>query len=47
MVPGVMDFIQRCDGDEDELLCMKGGGSRYPSVMQTVESPHALYHTGR
>jgi len=35
---GVMDFIQRCDGDEDELLCMKGGGSRYPSSHATVEA---------
>lgn len=34
---GVIDFIQKCDGDEDELLCMRGGGSINPASHATVD----------
>ena len=45
---GILDFIQRCDGDEDELLCMKGGGSRYPSSHATVDAKmHYIAQDGK
>jgi 3-oxoacyl-[acyl-carrier-protein] synthase-3 len=45
---GVMDFIQKCDGDEDELLCMPGGGSINPSSHSTIEqNMHYLKQDGK
>lgn len=45
---GIQDFIQRCDGDENELLCMRGGGSINPSSHATVEAKmHYLQQDGK
>ncbi|MCH8494176.1 MAG: ketoacyl-ACP synthase III [Balneolales bacterium] len=45
---GVQDFIQRCDGDEDELLCMRGGGSKNPASHATVEEKmHFIRQDGK
>lgn len=45
---GVQDFIQRVDGDENELLCMRGGGSLNPSSYDTVEANmHYIYQDGK
>ncbi len=35
---GIQDFIQVSDGDEDELLVQKGGGSLYPASHETVDN---------
>lgn len=45
---GIQDFIQKCDGDEDELLCMQGGGSLNPSTHATVEAKmHYIQQDGK
>lgn len=45
---GVQDFIQRSDGDEDELLCMRGGGSLNPSSHATVDAKmHYIQQDGK
>lgn len=45
---GVQDFIQRCDGDEDELLCMRGGGSINPASHATIEEKmHFIRQDGK
>jgi 3-oxoacyl-[acyl-carrier-protein] synthase-3 len=35
---GIQDFLQVTDGDEDELLVQKGGGSLYPASHETVDN---------
>ncbi len=35
---GIQDFILTTDGDEDELLVQKGGGSLYPSSHESVDN---------
>lgn len=45
---GILDFIQRSDGDEDELLCMRGGGSINPASHATVDARmHYIQQDGR
>lgn len=45
---GIQDFIQRSDGDENELLCMRGGGSLNPASHATVEGKmHYIQQDGK
>jgi len=45
---GIQDFIQRCDGDEDEMLCMRGGGSLNPASHATVDDKmHYIQQDGK
>jgi 3-oxoacyl-[acyl-carrier-protein] synthase-3 len=45
---GIQDFIQRCDGDENEMLCMRGGGSLNPASHATVEGKmHYIQQDGK
>lgn len=45
---GIQDFIQVTDGDEDELLVQKGGGSLYPSSHETVDNKwHYIKQDGK
>ena len=45
---GIIDYIQRTDGNEAELLCQKGGGSKYPASIETVQNrDHYLRQEGR
>jgi len=45
---GVQDFIQRVEGDDQELLCMRGGGSLNPASHATIESKmHFLQQDGK
>ncbi len=45
---GIIDFIQRTDGVDGELLCQKGGGSKNPASIQTVQNKdHFLRQEGR
>lgn len=45
---GIIDFIQRSDGVEAELLCQEAGGSKNPASIETVESrKHYLKQEGR
>lgn len=45
---GVQDFIQRVDGDDQEMLCMRGGGSLNPASHATIESKmHFLQQDGK
>lgn len=45
---GIQDFIQRVEGDEDELLCMTGGGSLNPSTHATVDAQmHYIRQDGK
>lgn len=45
---GVQDFIQRVEGDENELLCMRAGGSLNPASHATIENRmHYLQQDGK
>jgi 3-oxoacyl-[acyl-carrier-protein] synthase III len=45
---GVLDFIQRIDGAGGHHLCMKSGGSRSPSSVETVQrKEHYVYQEGK
>lgn len=45
---GIQDFLQVTDGDEDELLVQKGGGSLYPSSHETVDNKwHYIKQDGK
>lgn len=45
---GILDFIQRIDGAGGEFLHMKGGGSRRPASIETVENKeHYVYQEGK
>ena len=45
---GIIDFIQRSDGVDAELLCQEAGGSRNPATVETVEArKHYLRQEGR
>lgn len=45
---GIQDFIQRVEGDDQELLCMRGGGSLNPASHSTVENRmHYLQQDGK
>jgi 3-oxoacyl-[acyl-carrier-protein] synthase III len=45
---GVLDFIQRIDGSGGKHLCMKAGGSRRPSSLETVKNKeHYVYQEGQ
>lgn len=45
---GIQDFIQRSDGDENEMLCMRGGGSLNPASHATVEGKmHYIQQDGK
>jgi len=45
---GIIDFIQRSDGVEAELLCQEAGGSKNPATIETVEGrKHFLRQEGR
>jgi 3-oxoacyl-[acyl-carrier-protein] synthase III len=45
---GVQDFIQRVDGDDQELLCMRGGGSLNPASHASVEARmHFIQQDGK
>ncbi|MFU8861515.1 MAG: beta-ketoacyl-ACP synthase III [Cyclonatronaceae bacterium] len=45
---GILDYIQRCDGKDSELLCMPAGGSLNPASHQTVtDRLHFLRQDGR
>ncbi|MCA1801251.1 MAG: ketoacyl-ACP synthase III [Rhodothermaceae bacterium] len=45
---GIIDYIQRCDGKDSELLCMPAGGSLNPANHQTVtDRLHFLRQDGR
>lgn len=45
---GVLDFIQRMDGNGAELLLLKAGGSRRPASLETIENgEHYLWQDGR
>jgi 3-oxoacyl-[acyl-carrier-protein] synthase III len=45
---GIIDYIQRCDGKDSELLCMPAGGSLNPATHQTVtDRLHFLRQDGR
>jgi len=45
---GIQDFILTTDGDEDELLVQKGGGSLYPASHESVDNHwHCLKQDGK
>ena len=45
---GIQDFLQVTDGDEDELLVQKGGGSLYPASHETVDNKwHYIKQDGK
>lgn len=45
---GIIDYIQRCDGKDSELLSMPAGGSLNPATHQTVtDRLHFLRQDGR
>jgi 3-oxoacyl-[acyl-carrier-protein] synthase-3 len=45
---GIIDWIQRSDGNEAELLCQEGGGSKNPASLETVEQrKHFIRQEGR
>lgn len=45
---GVIDWIQRSDGNEAELLCQEAGGSKNPASVETVEQrKHFIRQEGR
>ncbi len=45
---GIHDFIQRCDGQEAELLCQPGGGSLNPPTHETIDKRmHYIRQEGR
>jgi 3-oxoacyl-[acyl-carrier-protein] synthase-3 len=45
---GIIDWIQRSDGNEAELLCQEAGGSKNPATVETVQQrKHYLRQEGR
>ena len=45
---GIMDYILHIDGNGEEFLNMKGGGSRNPTTMETVNNKwHTIYQDGK
>ena len=45
---GVLDYIERIDGTQKDMLCMTGGGSLNPATHETVDaSMHYLHQEGR
>jgi 3-oxoacyl-[acyl-carrier-protein] synthase-3 len=45
---GIIDSIERCDGDNWEALRMLGGGSLHPSSHETIDAKmHYLFQEGR
>lgn len=45
---GIQDFLQVTDGDEDELLVQKGGGSLHPATHETVANKwHYIKQDGK
>lgn len=45
---GIQDYIQVSDGDEDELLVQKGGGSLHPATHETVDNNwHVIKQDGK
>jgi 3-oxoacyl-[acyl-carrier-protein] synthase-3 len=45
---GLIDYIERIDGHQKELLCMTGGGSLNPATHETIDaSMHYLHQEGR
>jgi 3-oxoacyl-[acyl-carrier-protein] synthase-3 len=45
---GIIDWIQRCDGEDAELLRQEAGGSKNPATIETVEKrQHYIQQEGR
>lgn len=45
---GIIDWIQRCDGVDAELLLQEAGGSKNPATIETVEQrKHYIHQEGR
>lgn len=45
---GIIDWIERCDGTDAELLCQEGGGSKNPASLDTVQNrKHFIRQEGR
>tara|TARA_X000001036_G_scaffold94541_1_gene87197 strand:- start:802 stop:1803 length:1002 start_codon:yes stop_codon:yes gene_type:complete len=45
---GIIDHILKSDGSGASYLCIKGGGSKYPSSLETIKNKdHFIYQEGK